>query len=220
MKTILELMTALSSAESVAHSAEIAIKSGLSGAKDIYLAYHKEKGRKVKELNEIWAECAAELTPSARSGAKGFAEFYYDWLVEGERTEQEAHDLIMSSDSQNVRNHLTHYLNIWALAESVRSGSRTLRTIGASKGKGGGSEGRSGGGASRSGASKAKAEPAWEYNDASPFADVKSAWENLKREVKSKRPRKTRLHPDKVAQFNDDKLTEAYNQAFKVYCQK
>lgn len=220
MKTILELMTAISSAESVAHSAEIAIKSGLSGAKDIYLAFWKEKGGKVKELNEIWGECLAEIKPNARSGAKGFAELYYDWLAEAARTEQEAYDLIMGSESQNVRNHLTHYLNIWALAETVRSGSKTLRTIGATKGSGEGSKARSGDGASRSGGSKAKAEPAWEYNDAAPFESVKSAWENLKRETAAKRPRKTRLHPDKVAQFNDEALTKAYVKAFQVYCSK
>ena len=58
----------------------------------------------------------------------------------------------------------------------------------------------------------------WEYNDADPFADERSAWENLKREATKAKPRKTRLHSDKVAKFNNPDLTSAYDKAFKAYC--
>ena len=68
-------------------------------------------------------------------------------------------------------------------------------------------------------ANKAKAEPkdTWEYNDADPFADVRSAWENLKRETAKAKPRKSRIHPDKVAKFEDADLSAAYTKAFQVY---
>ena len=205
--TIFELMTKLSAldGDSIDMAAKAAVEAGIPGAKEIYLAWGKEKGIAAKALETEWKAAQPER---AKGGPRGFADIYYDWLVEAARTEQEAHDYIMGDESQNVRNHLTHYLNIWALAESVRSGQRVSRTISAGKAapKAGGRE------------SSAKKEPEWEYDDSNPFADVKSAWENLKREAKSKRPRKNRLHPDKVAQFNDPELTDAYNAAYKTYC--
>ena len=173
------------------------------------MAWGKEKGIAAKALEAAYKEAQPEKTSG---GPRGFAEMYYDWLAEASRDEQEAHDYIMSNESQNVRNHLTHYLNIWALAETVRSGQKVVRTISAGKAspKPNGS----------SSANKAKEEPkdTWEYNDADPFADERSAWENLKRETAKAKPRKTRLHSDKVAKFNNPDLTAAYDKAFKAYC--
>lgn len=204
--TIFELMTKLSAldGDSIDMAARASVEANIPGAKEIYLAWGKEKGIAAKTLETEWKAAQPE---KAKGGARGFADIYYDWLVEAARTEQEAHDYIMGDESQNVRNHLTHYLNIWALAESVRSGTRVTRTISAGKAapKAGGRE------------SSAKKEPEWEYNDANPFADVKSAWENLKRETASKRPRKSRIHPDKVAKFQDEELSAAYTKAFQVY---
>ena len=136
---------------------------------------------------------------------------FRSWLAEASREEQEAHDYIMSNESQNVRNHLTHYLNIWALAETVRRGEKVVRTISAGK-----DSPKPNGGAS----ARKEKEPKdmWEYNDADPFADERSAWENLKRETAKAKPRKTRLHSDKVAKFNNPDLTSAYDKAFKAYC--
>ena len=110
--------------------------------------------------------------------------------------------------SNNTKAHLTHYLNIWALAETVRSGKKVVRTISAGKAS------------PKPNKEKASAEPkdTWEYNDADPFADERSAWENLKRETAKAKPRKTRLHSDKVAKFNNPDLTAAYDKAFKAYC--
>ena len=205
--TILELITKLSAltADSVDMAAKAAVEAGIPGAKDVYMAWGKEKGIAAKTLE---AEYKAAQPEKAKGGARGFAEVYYDWLAEEARTEQEAHDYIMSDESQNVRNHLTHYLNIWALAETVRSGHKVSRTITAGKAS------------PKPNKEKASAEPkdSWEYNDADPFADVRSAWENLKRETTKAKPRKSRLHPDKVAKFSNDELTEAYNKAFKAYC--
>ena len=212
MKTIFELMTALSAFDksSVDMAAKAAAQSGITGAKDLYMAWGKEKGIVAKALEQEWKDATPQKTGG---GAKGFADSYYDWLAQEARTEQEAHDLIMGDESQNVRNHLTHYLNIWALAETVRSGQKVSRTITAGKA----SPKREGG---ESSAKKAEAEPkdTWEYNDADPFADVRSAWENLKRETAKAKPRKNRLHSDKVAKFNNPDLTQAYDKAFKTYC--
>lgn len=204
--TILELITKLSAltADSVDMAAKAAVEANIPGAKDVYMAWGKEKGIAAKTLE---AEYKAAQPEKAKGGARGFADIYYDWLAEAARTEQEAHDYIMSDESQNVRNHLTHYLNIWALAETVRSGVKVSRTITAGKAS------------PKPNKEKASAEPkdSWEYNDADPFADVRSAWENLKRETAKAKPRKSRIHPDKVSKFEDADLSAAYTKAFQVY---
>ena len=171
MKTIIELMTALSAESNIGEGARIAMASGLAGAKDIYLAWGKEKGESLKTLNEQWRVIEDEVKPAKRAGASGFAAMYYDWLAEASRTEQEARDLIMGNESQNVRNHLTHYLNIWALCETVRAGYPILRTIGAEKDPAGAEP-------EAKAAPKAK-ESNWVYDAAHPFADEKSAAETL-----------------------------------------
>ena len=204
--TILELITKLSAltADSVDMAAKAAVEANIPGAKDVYMAWGKEKGIAAKTLE---AEYKAAQPEKAKGGARGFADIYYDWLAEAARTEQEAHDYIMSDESQNVRNHLTHYLNIWALAETVRSGHKVSRTISAGKAS------------PKPNKEKASAQPkdSWEYNDADPFADERSAWENLKRETAKAKPRKSRIHTDKVAKFGNDELTEAYTKAFQMY---
>lgn len=176
MKTIIELMTALSAQSNIGEGARIAMTSGLAGSKDIYLAWGKEKGESLKTLNEQWKAIEDEVKPAKRAGANGFAAMYYDWLAETSRTEQEARDLIMSNESQNVRNHLTHYLNIWALCETVRQGQKVARTLSAEKVEGEPAEK----------APKAAKEnvptKVWEYDAAHPFADEASAQETLLRQ--------------------------------------
>lgn len=204
--TILELMQALSAfdADSIDMAAKAAVQSGIKGSRDIFMAWGADKNIPVSKLQAEWKAAQPEKTSG---GPRGFAEMYYDWLAEASRDEQEAHDLIMSNESQNVRNHLTHYLNIWALAETVRRGEKVVRTITAGKAS------------PKPNKEKASAEPkdSCEYNDADPFADVRSAWENLKRESAKAKPRKSRLHPDKVAKFEDAELSAAYTKAFQVY---
>jgi hypothetical protein len=208
--TILELMQALSAfdADSIDMAAKAAVQSGIKGSRDIFMAWGADKNIPVSKLQAEWKAAQPE---KAASGPRGFADVYYDWLAEASREEQEAHDYIMSNESQNVRNHLTHYLNIWALAETVRRGEKVVRTITA---------GKASPKAKSSAEPKAKAEPkdTWEYDDSNPFGDERSAWENLKRETKKAKPRKTRLHSDKVAKFGNDELTKAYDHAFKAYC--
>lgn len=59
-------------------------------------------------------------------GAKtNFAKVYYDFLAEKERSFDEAKGFILGSEgyeetSENVRNHLNHYLNIFRLVKEVR----------------------------------------------------------------------------------------------------
>lgn len=174
MKTIIELMTALSAESNIGEGARIAMASGLAGAKDIYLAWGKEKGESLKTLNEQWKVIEDEVKPAKRAGASGFAAMYYDWLAETSRTEQEARDLIMGNESQNVRNHLTHYLNIWALCETVRKGQKVARSLSAEK-----VEGEP---AAKAPKAKQAKEPEWVYDAAHPFADEKSAAETLLRQ--------------------------------------
>lgn len=209
--TILELMQALSAfdADSIDMAAKAAVQSGIKGSRDIFMAWGADKNIPVSKLQAEWKAAQPE---KASGGPRGFADMYYDWLAETSRSEQEAHDLIMSNESQNVRNHLTHYLNIWALAETVRRGEKVVRTISAGKASPKPNK-------EKASANKAKEEPkdTWEYNDADPFADVRSAWENLKRESAKAKPRKSRIHPDKVAKFEDADLSAAYTKAFQVY---
>lgn len=209
--TIFELMTQLSAldGDSIDMAAKAAVEANIPGAKEIYMAWGKEKGIAAKALEAAYKEAQPA---KSNGGPNGFTDTYYNWLAEESRTEQEAHDYIMSQDtSNNTKAHLTHFLNIWALAQTVRTGVKVVRTISAGK-----ASPKPNGGAS---ANKTKAEPkdTWEYNDADPFADVRSAWENLKRETAKAKPRKSRIHPDKVAKFEDADLSAAYTKAFQVY---
>lgn len=177
MKTIIELMTALSAESNIIDGARIACKSGLPGCKDIFAGVFKEKGDTVKSINEAWKIAEDEVKPAKRAGANGFAAMYYDWLAGESRTEQEARDLIMGNESQNVRNHLTHYLNIWALCETVRQGQKVARSLSAEKVEG------------EPVAKEPKAtkvtkpkEPEFMYDQAHPFACEKSAAETLMRQ--------------------------------------
>jgi len=174
MKTIMELITALSAVETFADGTELCVKSGITGAKDVYLAWGKERGQSLKFLNEEWKALEEELRPAKRAGANGFAAMYYDWLAEASRTEQEARDLIMGNESQNVRNHLTHYINIWALCETVRQGQKVARSLSAEK-----VEGEPAAKAPK--VTKVK-EPEFVYDAAHPFACEKSAAETLLRQ--------------------------------------
>ena len=178
MNNIFELVTTLSVTDSKATDmgARIAIESGLAGAKDIYLAWGKENKHALKALNETWREVEESIKPAKRAGANGFAAEYYEWLATASRSEQEARDLIMGNESQNVRNHLTHYLNIWALCETVRRGEKVLRTIGAEKDSAGEAPVKA------KAAKPAKKEPEWSYDAAHPFACEKSAAETLLRQ--------------------------------------
>lgn len=128
--TAIELMTKLNELP-VEEWATTAANSKVAGAKDVYLAMGKSHSIPLKELEAWWK---AAQPKKATGGAKGFAADYYDWLAEAERTEAEAKAFIMGENvlygdtSKNTKAHLTHYLNIWALAETVRSGKKVQRT--------------------------------------------------------------------------------------------
>lgn len=132
----LQLITSLSALNDIAEAAKLSVEAGFAGNKDVYLAWGKEKGFTVADLNAAWKEA----TPtSATRTQRGFASDYYDWLAEAPRTEVEARAFVMGESdygdtTANTKNHLTHYLNIWALCETVRMGSKVQRSI-SSEGK-------------------------------------------------------------------------------------
>lgn len=206
--TFIELATKLASALSALDAATIAINSGLAGAKDLYLGRVKEIGVSVKDANNIWKAVEAEINPkSERASKKGFADSYYNWLAEEERSEEEALNWLVENGSNNTRNQLPLWLNIWALSASIWRQESVKRTLG---------------GKAPKAETETESEPEdnWEYDDAHPFESVRSAWENLKRETAKAKPRRTRLHPDKVDKFKDEELKAAYNKAFQTYCSK
>lgn len=204
MKSMIELITAMSLAATIEQGADAAVESGLSSAKDIFAGFYKEKGFKAKEITDAY-KAAEERAGKARIRVGGFAQEYYDWLAEERRTEFEARAYILNEkNSKNTKAHLTHYLNIWALTESVRTGQKTTRSFGQEK--------------------EAEAQPSaglggkgWEYDMSKPHESVQSAWETLKRETAKAKPNTSRIHPDKVAQFNDHELSAAYHKAFTTY---
>lgn len=203
MKTIQELIAAFFSSASVVESAEIAYGSGLEGAKDAFMAIYKSQGKKAKELNEIW-KAVEEKLGAKKTKAGGFTEYYYDWLASESHTEQEAYDFLMGENtSDNTKKHLTLYLNIWALAESIHRGVKVVRTMGEK--------------AAPKAKKSAEKVPEWEYDQSKPYADVKSAWETLKREIAKARPNANKFHPDRVTFLNDEALTHEYTEAFKKY---
>lgn len=207
MEAMIKLLNALHSAKNMEEGAKFALESGIASAKDIYLGVFKEKGHKVKDILDAWKAAEAE-TGKSKSRSNGFQADYFDWLVEASRTEQEARDYIMAEgNSENTKNHLVGYLNFWALAESVRQGKKISRTFKSEKA-----------GKSSAGLGEDKEqEPVWEYNAAQPYADVRSAWETLKREKAKAKPDARRMHPDKIIKFNNPDLTTAYTQAFQTY---
>lgn len=209
--TIIELMQSLSSfsAGSIDMAAKATVQSGIAGAKEVYMAWGKSIGVAAKELEAAYKEAQPQKTSG---GPRGFADMYYDWLVESVRLEEEAHDYIMGNESQNVRNHLTHYLNIWALVETVRSGKKVVRTMTAGK-----ASPKPEGSSAKKERKAEEPKDTWEYDPSNPYRDVRSAWETLERVKKSARPAKTKVHPDKVAYLNDADLTAAYTKAFQVY---
>lgn len=205
--TIFELMQSLSAfnSESLDMAAKATVQSGIAGAKEVYMAWGKSIGVTARELEAAYKEAQPA---KSNGGPNGFTDTYYNWLAEESRTEQEAHDYIMAPDtSNNTKAHLTHFLNIWALAESVRRGEKVVRTI-QSSGKA----------TPRPNAEpKAKSEKdTWEYNSANPYGDVRSARETLKREMAKAKPAKTKVHPDKVTHLNDADILKMYTEAFQA----
>lgn len=201
---MIELITALSVSATIEQGADAAVESGLTSAKDIFAGYYKEKGFKAKDITDAY-KAAEERAGKARIRVGGFAQDYYDWLAEERRTEFEARNYILDEkNSKNVKAHLTHYLNIWALTESVRTGQKTTRSFGAEK-------------EAEQGPSAGLGGDKWEYNAAEPFADVRSARETLKRETAKARPNRNNIHPDKVAKFKDHELTDLFTKAFQQY---
>lgn len=100
-------------------SKEEILASGLALGK-IKVLLEVVAGLKPKEIEEAIEEAGIK---SKRSN--GFASDYYDYLKEEERTEEEALSFILGTEgnevtSKNVKNHESHYLNIFELVKDVR----------------------------------------------------------------------------------------------------
>lgn len=70
-------------------------------------------------------EAKAAVVGRGAKRSNGFASDFYDFLREGERTEEEAAGFIEGGDgfdetSENVKRHRLHYLAIFALVDLVR----------------------------------------------------------------------------------------------------
>lgn len=76
---------------------------------------------------EGYSDAAASdvLKEAGIAGKKrGFADSYYAWLSAEERTKEAAEEYILGAGeygetSENVKNHLSHYLNIHALTVTI-----------------------------------------------------------------------------------------------------
>lgn len=127
----LTLITKLADVQTIVEAAELSVDAGFAGNKDIYLAWGKEQGHTVNDLNSAWKEAQPEKVVS---GATGWQAAYYDWLAAESRTEEEAIEYL-SKQSDNVKKHMSKHLNVWALCETVRRGQKVNRTSAAPKPK-------------------------------------------------------------------------------------
>lgn len=124
----IELMTKLNELP-VEEWATTAANSNVAGAKDVYLAMGKSHSIPLKELEAWWK---AAQPAKVASGSTGWQAAYYDWLAESSRTEEEAIEYL-SKQSDNVKKHMSKHLNVWALCETVRQGTKVKRTVAAPK---------------------------------------------------------------------------------------
>ncbi|QVJ07717.1 hypothetical protein S1R3Y_000008 [Vibrio phage vB_ValP_VA-RY-3] len=125
----IELITKLADVKATLEAAQLSVDAGFAGNKDIYMAWGKEQGHTVADLNSAWKEAQPE---KVASGATGWQAAYYDWLAEDSRTEEEAVEYL-SKQSDNVKKHMSKHLNVWALCETVRRGQKVQRTAAAPK---------------------------------------------------------------------------------------
>lgn len=58
-------------------------------------------------------------------------------------------------------------------------------------------------------------EPEAEPEQEEQSDEVKQAWSDLEAEMSRAKPRKTKVHPDKVSHLGNDELTRAYTEAFQ-----
>lgn len=176
---------------------------------------------KVKAMLTLEDYSAKDITAAFKElggakAAKGFAACYYDWLTEHQWSAESAIAYINGDTSEgfdetsaNVKKHLSHYMNIWSMADKIRGGNGEFTLPGKAK---------------------AKAEPESEPEqepEAETEADEKSAayhkaWDKgatakEKYEHGGRKPSRNAYHPDKVAKFEDAAITELYTELFKMF---
>lgn len=118
--TLLDLVTILAGKTDAKELAKAASESGVSGARDLYMARGKELKVKAADLVRIWKE-----ESGAKTRSNGEINRYRDWLIEESRTEEQAKQFIIALgqelESANIIAHMSGYLDEWLLAESVRA---------------------------------------------------------------------------------------------------
>ena len=84
--------------------------------------------RKIRAYLEIEDYSAKEIAEATKglSAKKGFRAAFHSWLIEAERTEEEAAEYIeglgaYGETSENVKKHRTVYLNEYRLARDIRA---------------------------------------------------------------------------------------------------
>lgn len=155
------------------------------------------EGLSNKRIKELLKEAGLEGQKK-----KSFNIEYYAFLSSGYRTKEEAEDYILGfgeygETSNNVVNHLGHYLSIYRLSVAIYD------RLGVPK-------------------EEAKEEAKEEKKD-SPYDSVETAYAFLS-EVKAdykagkikKKQARQRSHPDKVAHLNNSALTKEYENFFKT----
>lgn len=81
--------------------------------------FSKAKIGALLTLEDYTAKQIAEVIPKRTRGTT-FRSDYYDLLVEGSVTEQEAKDFLEDNGTENDKRHAGHYLAIRELAERIR----------------------------------------------------------------------------------------------------
>jgi hypothetical protein len=153
---------------------------------------------KVKAFLILEDYTAKEIAEAFKSlgGAKkvGFRESYYDFLVNNpgvNRIDAEYFIMNHESSSDNVKKHLSHYLQNFDLVSRVRA------TLGAEEPSVEPKE-------ETKEESKSEKDAAWDF-----ILAAKEAYERGERLAKAK------VHPDRVAKFKDAALTKAYTELFQ-----
>ena len=209
MNTMIEVMDLLAAGE-LDMAAVVASEHSTKGTKDVFSGLAKSAGYSAKEINQAWKKANPEKKAKK---SIGILEEFRLWLSAETRTEQEAFDktieIGLRENSVSYIAYVTTRLDEWEMVERViarlegrEAQPRTLKGLTRKQ--------------AQEMLDSADNNPEEEfYYDEDMSDEVKMAWDHLKAEMARAKPRKTKVHPDKVASLNDEALTEAYTKAFQ-----
>ena len=171
------------------------LNSAISFAENLLeKGYTKAKIEAYLTLEDYSKATIKEALKSLNIGSKArtFASDYYEYLSTEVRTQSEASAYILGTGeygetSQNVKKHLSHYLNIWELTVAI------WNTKGETKEE------------EETEADSPEVKAAW-----AKLKKAKADYES------GKNVRKATVHPDKVSSFGNAELTNAYKEFFQI----